>query len=284
MFDNEFEIFYRQSRDNSWPDIREYQEFLRLPSYIQNECFNLHRLQDRLDEICDYDHWCKIINYVCVSGDLAFVPLAKCASTYYVNKLLEQGWELKLIKDIDLEGTHFFGLIMHPLKRYLKGLTQTIVSSHDRLGYSSPWQNHWHQTWDIDWGGVEETLGSKYFLNFVSRISVTDIHTIPYHVILGSLIHKIHWIPMDPFSDKEIKLSVMDYCKKYQQNVVFPLQDDRIHKSNPIQIKLHDTITNLYLSGKINKYDLYRIFAPDFKLYYQVLNQSLTRPKKASTS
>jgi hypothetical protein len=45
----EFEEFYNNIKDKSWPQCKSLQEFHTLPAYIQRECIDLHNLENHLE-------------------------------------------------------------------------------------------------------------------------------------------------------------------------------------------------------------------------------------------
>ena len=57
MFDTEFKKIYDNAKDSSWPDIHEYKDFVNLDSRIKNEMFEVHGLQNRINEITDSNYW-----------------------------------------------------------------------------------------------------------------------------------------------------------------------------------------------------------------------------------
>jgi hypothetical protein len=51
-----FKQFYKDVKDEYWPQCDSFEEFLTLPSRIQNECNNLHDLSQLRDFYSSYDH------------------------------------------------------------------------------------------------------------------------------------------------------------------------------------------------------------------------------------
>ena len=51
MSDYFFTKFYDQAKDQSWSQVNTYTEFLKLPNTIKQECFHLHNLRARLNEL-----------------------------------------------------------------------------------------------------------------------------------------------------------------------------------------------------------------------------------------
>lgn len=281
MFDPEFEKFYQCVRDPSWPDVTGFGDFLSIDPLIINECFEKHNLQKKINEITDINYWSPQTDSVCVSGNLAFVPLQKCAYKYYTTKLTEQGWQKTQIQNIDMSSTHFFGFMMHPLKRYLKGLAQILVCSFARTTTITA-DNPWNSVNDIDWDSLDKSLDSPYLHNLMNRILVGDEHAMPYYFMFGDLVHKVHWIPMDILSDNEMKLHAMAFCEQHGQGLSLKLDDQRIHESPPLQLKAYEIIKNIFYNPSDihpNRiYQFYKIFGPDLKFYYHLLVNFKNQP------
>ena len=51
-----FENFYKDVKDVTWPDCASHEEFLELPQHIQNECIQLHQLYKFKDQPSSYSN------------------------------------------------------------------------------------------------------------------------------------------------------------------------------------------------------------------------------------
>lgn len=51
-----FKQFYKDVKDEYWPQCDSFEEFLTLPSHIQNECNNIHGLPQLREYSASYDH------------------------------------------------------------------------------------------------------------------------------------------------------------------------------------------------------------------------------------
>lgn len=273
MFDPEFASFYANVKGADWPDVQEYSEFIKLPKAIRQECVNQHQMTERLDRICDLNYWAEHETKVYVNGNIAYVPIPKCASNYYQDCFYNLGWERVCITELDLTSTYLFGLFMHPLTRYLKGITQFLVRSYSDLTELEPKKNYWlTHTPDINWDSLNAALESKYFLNLVQNIAVGDQHATPYYFLLGDLMYNIHWIPMDIFTDLEIKKEIIKFGRKHGQEIILPLDDKRIHTSSDIQNNIYKTITDLFFKQS-QLCIFHKLYGSDLRHYYQVLDQ-----------
>lgn len=274
--DIEFKSFYDSVKDPSWPDIKDYATFTNLPKTIKNECFRFHGLTDRINEICDAAFWSNELLHVCVHENLAFVPVPKCAYTYYTTRFTDLGWKKVPIKDVDPDRTHFFGILKHPLERHLKGITELVVCSHTRSDPALDVKNPWIHQYDIDWESIKSSMSSRYYINLLGEIAVGDDHSVPYHVMFGDRLDKINWIPMDLFTDAEIKIKIMDICKNHGQDLYLPLDEPRMHESSTEKLEIYQTIKNQLLRSKTHLYRLYQLYGPDLKFYYQLLEKFST--------
>jgi len=271
VFDPEIKAFYDSVKDPSWAEISEYKDFVALDPDIKKECFDQHGFQNRLDEITDLNHWINESTFVCVFKDLAYVPVPKCAYSYYTQHLTELGWKKVKLKDVDIGSTHFFGFVMHPLKRYLKGVTQMLVFSHAKETQLAT-DNPWHVVSDIDWDSFKYSLESKYVQNLIKQISIGDEHSTPYQLLFGNFLNKVHWIPMDLLTDNEIKLHVINFCKQHGHDLSLPLDDYRIHQSSELQLQAYNIIKNNFFEDKELIYKFYKIFGADLKFFYKLLD------------
>ena len=66
---------YRAVKDQSWPDCATYQDFVKLPIWIQNECRQIHGI--------DYDQWVKNTGFLKVQDRLD--PKIKIVIDHYEN-------------------------------------------------------------------------------------------------------------------------------------------------------------------------------------------------------
>lgn len=273
MFDPEFASFYANVKGADWPDVQEYSEFIKLPKKIQDECIQEHQLTNRLTRICDLNYWTGHEIKVYVKGNLAYVPIPKCASNYYQEQFYNLGWQRVPLSEINLETTKLFGLIMHPLKRYLKGVTQFLVASYSDLTPVEPKKNYWLSfNPKINWDSLNRAVESKYFLNLVQNIAVGDQHATPYYFLLGDLMYNIHWIPMDLFDDIELKNKVVEFVCDHGQEINLPNTINRINESSENQNNLYNTIKHLFFKQS-HLCVFHKLYGSDLRHYYQVLDQ-----------
>lgn len=244
--------FYNDVKDASWPTVETYADYLSLPDRIRNECENVHGLNDRLREIEDPDYWRNLIIDVYRYKNLGYVSIPKCASTYYTSFFKTNGWEKTSIGKLD-DSVNLFGLIMDPTMRWLKGMTQFVISV---VGVN---------------GATDQTLEK------IMELAVTpDIHTIPYRTYMGRYLEKINWIPMSILDDQEIKNCMMSFFKKHGHDIQLPTNDERIHKSNDKKLELFNRIKNLYIKNfnsdaPISPFYVQIALADDIKFYQKLL-------------
>jgi hypothetical protein len=213
--------FYNRVRDESWPVVNTYDDFLKLPSHIQTECLYDHKLNYRLAEMESPEYWRTQIIDVYRYKNLAYLPIGKCASTYYTNLFHEKlGWEKCKFLNLAPE-TVCFGLFNNPTERYLKGLTE------------------W--TWNNILPMVDYDI-SKIFSPMLKTILIGDAHSLPYYTTFGSILDKVNCIPMSGKSDNEIKKILTNLFKSQNHNIALPLNDEKMHKSSDSKLKLYNLI------------------------------------------
>lgn len=241
--------FYNDIKGPAWPNINTHNDFYHLPAEIQYECQARHNYSRRLQEIEDPAYWFGITAWVWQHNDLVYAPLGKCASTYHID-LLENtfGWEKKFIKDVDFDRVHAFGLIRHPLDRYLKGLTEWIYR---------------YKIIDSFEGDLEN---NQTLRNIIKSVLIPDTHCMPFSMFYGDLLEKIHWIPMDIMSEQDTKLQIENFLSKHNYNIQLPINKEKLNTSSLDKINLYNTIKKLYPT-KIELEYFYYLFANDLKFY-----------------
>jgi hypothetical protein len=105
--------------------------------------------------------------------NLVYIPVFKNASTTYSNFFQSIGWVPWLVDHINWKIDTIFAHISDPYQRHIKGLVE-FLASRDLL-------NH---------------LDSPEFLKLVSH-GFFDQHSYPLHMMFGSNVEDILWIPCD---------------------------------------------------------------------------------------
>jgi serine/threonine protein kinase len=121
----------------------------------------------------------------------------------------------------------------------------------------------------------ENLAEQQFFINLMSDLLITDIHTVPYTFAFRHLINKIHWIPIDNLTDNEAKQAMMNLFKKYHHKIDLPMDEPRLHESGPEKLKIYQAIKHIHKNKKhseLNIYLLYTLFADDLKFYRQLVN------------
>lgn len=257
MSDFFFKKYYDDIKDPSWPEISNYVDFLKLPKHIVDECHALYNLNDRLDELGNIFYWANQsgLNHTYCYKNVAYLPIPKCASTYYTNIFHGRyGWKKNKLLDIDLHKTKIFAFVMHPLTRRLKGLTQSLVRSYNN-----------------DYDTVLNKLQDESFLDFLSNIMLTDYHTIPYSLLLKPWFDHVHWIPIDLLSRLEAKKEIITFLKNNDIVIDFP---DEIYanQSNDKKIIIFKILEQLILL-KEPPAELGLLFAHDIKFYNKLMSK-----------
>ena len=271
MLDIEIKNFYNDIKDSAWPNIQNYADFLKLPNGIQKECNEIYNFQQRKNEIINVDHWVQLTTEIYVYKDLAYVPVPKCAYSYYTTLFTNLGWKKVNINDVDIQTTKFFGTVMHPMTRWLKGITEWIVESYT-IGNKTIIDSWTIEPGAVDWKKLEIDLQTDSFKKLISTVNVGDIHSMPYSAMFGNLLNKITWIPMDILTDDEIKISMMNFFKLHKHGISIPLNHKRLHESTPNKLKLFNNIKSQYVSNKNQIYLFYKLYSNDLKFYYTLLD------------
>jgi hypothetical protein len=273
MLDPEIVKFYNNVRDSAWPDIKSYADYLRLPTAIKNECVTLHQFENQKKQICDTDYWAQLTASVCVYKDLAFVPIQKCAYYYYTTIFSNLGWKKVSLRDVDIQNTKFFGTVVHPLQRHLKGLTQWLVECYRTEDVQFLESNPWViAPTEVDWTQLKTDFSLGYLKKLIQTVGIGDIHSMPYSTLLGNLLSTVNWIPMDQYTDNEVKIMMMKFFKLNGHDIQLPLDDNRLHVSGPEQNAIFDLVKTEFYSDPSNLYPFYKIYSNDLKFYYNLLD------------
>ena len=272
MIDIEFKRFYNHVKDPSWPDIDTYNDFLKLPSVIQKECYTLHDLGTRKQQMENLDHWVIETMHVYTHDNLIYMPLAKCASTYYIDFFTSIGWQPADF--FPAIGKVQFGLVMHPFTRWVKGTTEFIT----RL-YAENIHPYNVNSTDVfvesklDWNRFVADYERGYLDPILNNGVILDSHAMPYHLQLGSYLDQVNWIPMDIFeNDNDIKLCIMDLLKQLGHSISIPMNDQRAWRSSPEKQKIADIVKKHLATPNGRYYNLYHAFASDLKFYHNLLD------------
>lgn len=250
--------FYKNVKDTSWPEIDNYSDFLKLPSYIQEECVNLHKVNSRLDEIESPDHWRDLLSTVYRFENLAYLPVYKCASTHYID-LFHNQLEWTECRFSDLEpGTICFGLFQEPTVRYLKGITEWV------------WRHLMpHVNYELD----------RVPVSVLKTILVGDVHSLPYTITLKSILDKINCIPMGEQSDSQIKQSLTNLFKSQKHNITIPTNNSRTYESSELKLQLYNAVKENFknsIGGDLHEFNgraeyTYLLLSADLKFYHNLI-------------
>ena len=273
MLDLEIIKYYNNVKDSSWPNIQSYAEYLTLPNFIKQECEKLHEFQRHKQLICDSTHWATITTRVCVYKNLAFVPIAKCAFRYYTTMFTDLGWELVNLNQLDVENTNFVGVVMHPLQRRLKGLTEWIMESYAMHAPVKSLNNPWgYEDMEIDWAQLKSDIKTKYFKKLVESVNIGDNHSQPYSVLFGNFLNKVNWIPMDVMSSDQVKISMMKFFHSHGHSIQLPLGDRHLGVSSSQKLELFNIVKSTCYNTSQQHLDFHKFYSEDLKFYYHLLD------------
>lgn len=274
MLDVEIVKLYNNIKDPAWPMIQSYAEFQQLPDFIKTECDNLHQFQVYKELICDHNHRVRSSTSVCVYKNLAFVPIAKCAYVYHTTMFNNLGWKKIKLDELDLDNTKFFGLVMHPLRRRLKGLTEWIVQSYAIDNPVESPTNPWTSSKSvIDWAQLKADTNTKYFKNLVGSVNIGDLHSEPYSTMFGDFLQKVNWIPMDIMSSDQVKSSMMKFFNLHGHSIELPLNDRHLHVSSPDQLEIFNWVNKICNSQSVQQLNFHKFYNHDLKFYYDLVSK-----------
>lgn len=260
MVDVFLQEFYDSVKDATWPDISSYNDYRSLPKEITDECEAVHSSKQRMDNIYSDDYWREITNPIFIFENLVYVPVVKCAHSYYSYYFGEVlGWRAATVKDINPTDMVMFGLMLNPITHFLKGVTQCL------------WQVPEIRNCDED---NLHTFINRYYQYLIGNMLIGDTHTIPYSVKFGDMVTQINWIPMDPYSDNQIKVSLENLFKKVGYNIQMDFADTRINSSSRKKIQLFQIVKEIFLLEKYRErlYRLYTLRSADLNFYNRLLD------------
>jgi len=175
-------------------------------------------------------------------GPLVYVRTLKCASTYYSEEFLRNGWTKTSVRDIDWQNDHVFSFIMDPLDRRLKGLAEFISM----------------------YPGTEKLLDQDSI--FWKKLTSIDMHSVSYHLTYHDYVRKIDWIPIDSPHYKSEEL-VIKLCQFYK--IDLNLSYNKKNTSSNAQKLIRQKIKDLTGDGSA---ELYLALEKDMFLYHDVCN------------
>lgn len=242
--------FWNDVADPSWPTVEFWHQFVKVDDKIKQECYQQHRLAERLQELDNTEFWqCKVTYPMYQKDNFVFVNIPKCGSTHYQEFFLDRlGWKI-FVPDRyqDLENLTIFGLMMDPHLRYLKGITEFL------------------------WMNAGKSLRATY-----TALLFPDTHSLPVSLVLGPLMDRIAWIPMDNLSDQEVKQCMNNLFKKKKSNLTVPTTHISRHISSPEKRALFEEFKNhfyTYDSKKNMAALIHHILIPDTIFYRDLLSK-----------
>lgn len=115
-------------------------------------------------------------------GSTVYVRVLKCASTFFNDNLLAQGWEFTDYYKIDWNNDFVFAHIIDPVVRRHKGMSEYI-----------------HMC-----GMAQSYLTSTELQNLLTSCLFLDRHCIPYSVTFNHRLYDIFWIPLGQDHEKNV--------------------------------------------------------------------------------
>lgn len=188
------------------------------------------------------DFWMNDVNSCLRRNNLVYVNHPKCASTYYMNLLAENGWTPLEYKDIDWASDHVFGFFMDPFTKHAKAITAELAGYPDKLD-------------------VLLSMGPRFFQD----LGLFGWHTMPLWLRFGNRVWDITWIPIDVQIDSDTLFR--KFLKHHNTEIDFVSVDS--NPSDAYTQQLFHQIKQLIGNGSAI---LWQVLSRDLDLYNQIGN------------
>jgi hypothetical protein len=273
--DNMIKNFYNNVKDPAWPTIQSYIDFVKLPKSIRDECYNVHNFQETRNQIENGSHWAQHGVEVYQYQDLVYIPVAKCAHTYYRQLFRDNlGWETVKLSDVNFNLVNAFGLLMHPLTRWVKGITEWVTSPYYPVDRAWKDRTKPQSKVQVDYEQFVIDLQQASTRHMLRSVTLTDQHTLPYSVMFNKHLYQINWLPMDYFSsDNEIKISLMKFFKATGHNITLPLDSNRSWDSSEEKLQILNVVSEEFVSNTDRQAHLYSLYSEDLKFFHNLLDK-----------
>lgn len=166
---------------------------------------------------------------VWVQGPVAYVPIAKNASTTFTKLFSEQGWTHTQLDLLD-PSVKIFGHFRDPIERHFSGTVEFLCQNHiPHLVEDPVWQQVWAR-------------------------AVMDIHSYPVTWAMGEHAQRCHWIPISQQLD--VNLMTQRYLAQHgitlgeiphlNQSELFKKQLHRRLRELHPQVDVHNHLSYFY--------------------------------------
>ena len=242
---------YNDIRGSEWPDIdNSIYDYYRLPVHIQQECEEDFKIFENIE---NQDYWIDKLTPAITPPDyeknkFCYIPTPKCASTYYQDLFFKLEWKkTDFFHSVDSNNTRFFTCIIHPLKRYFKGLAQFI------------YQHDLHKV---------EKIYNKIIDGKNGVILIPDAHSMPYtHSFSDSVLENLFCMPIDFLTDEQSREYLLAFFEAHGYEIDLPVTD-RIHVSSPEKSKIYTDLVSRLQNNKDLLHAIYRLgIGKDINLY-----------------
>lgn len=255
MSDYYLKKYYQTVSGPGWPDVQTYKDILTLPQWQIDELRTVHNLDQSLQNHSSQIYWRRNDRHLSrglKKNNLVFVPVLKCASTYFTTVFTKQlaGWEEVNLYDLDWEQSTAFGVMLHPLVRRIKGILQIVCETYD--------VNRLERVFFKDHG----------FRAMLAMTPYLDTHSMPYSLMYGDLLHKINWIPME-IGTKNLIREVNKILQDEQ--IEYPHSTDRSNRSDLKKQQLFDQLVEIMQNPRYDEFTGSLAFASDLGFYHDLL-------------
>jgi hypothetical protein len=194
-------------------------------------------------------------------GDVVYIRILKCASSFYHNNFESWGWRPIAFDAIDWNRHHVFAHMLDPLERRYKGAAEYINMNNMQ---------------DVFFNNAD-------FRKFVATVPVFDDHTASYHDQLGNYCRLIDWIPISGIAPKETarltELMLEDHGINILNRWNWEPARPASTKLKTLQLAVRDCLEQTYQDG------VYRYLYNDCVLYNRVCEKfNPTKPRWCDVS
>jgi len=188
------------------------------------------------------------------NGDLVYIPVLKCACTYFSHHLIQHGFRQVSWGEIDWNKMHTFGHVMDPIKRRNKGVAEFF-------NYAINKPNSWLLQHAETNPEMLQVLQAPYF----------DAHSAPLHSLYAKyVIDHVHWIPMD-IEEIDFMRHTQDLLAQHGIRINFP--KEKMNESDLAKQQMYNIVV-MHLNSSTQYADLImRTFHQDLELYRSIVGR-----------
>lgn len=188
-----------------------------------------------------YNFYKQIATYRYPGKSILFVRNNKCASTFYSNIFMANGWQVDNFENINWAEDKVFSVIIDPYVRHVKGLVQDLCDRGiERIALNNFGRTFWHS---LPWIGH---------------------HSMPISIKFDNHHNQIDWIPAD--ADRPTEDIITNKLKKYDIDINWGVPVYRNESDEYKKQLFHD------ISAMSNCQEKQTLLTADYQIYQQALD------------